>query len=235
MAESQETHWWYRGRRLLLERLLQAYLRSTSGGPDLLEIGAGTGSNLPVLAQCGSVTAVEPASFAANHLINRFPDVVCVRATWPAAGESLGQFDAVVLMDVLEHLEDDVEALRAVHRNLKPGGVVIISVPAYRTLWSEHDELLWHKRRYSRRELQDLCNAAGFHAIAVSGFNSLLLPIAWMARKLKLGFATGDAKPPTVINAILTLVLGIEATAIASGIRAPFGLSLVAVLRSHAQ
>jgi SAM-dependent methyltransferase len=233
MAALQDRHWWYRGRRMLVDQLLSQHL-SVAGTPArLLEIGAGTGSNLQVLSAHGSVTAVEPAPYAAACIESAHPDVAAVRQFWPDASSSVGQFDAILLLDVLEHIDDDRAALRAVVPHLAPGGIAIISVPAYQSLWSEHDELLWHKRRYSRRGLRELIRSAELDIVELSGFNWMLFGVAWIARRLTLRFATGDNLPPTFLNAALAFVLRLEVMGMRFGIRPAFGLSIVSVVRRN--
>lgn len=234
MARSQGQHWWFRGRRLLINALIRRYLASATTTPQLLEIGAGTGSNLGALSLFGDVTAVEPGVFAAGYLREKYPNVTCVQAEWPAIAGSLGRFDAVLLMDVLEHLDDDALALRAVRDHVQVNGIVIVSVPAYQSMWSEHDELLWHKRRYSRSQLKALVTQSGFEVVHMSGFNWFMLPVAWLARRLRLGFATGDTLPPAPMNRALAQVLRFEVWVMAKGVHAPFGLSIIAVLRGSA-
>lgn len=236
MAAAQERHWWFQARRQLIRTLLRQELPAGPAGRTLLEIGSGTGGNLATLRAFGDVTAVEPAAYAVSLLQERFTDVTIVEAGWPEASASLGRFDAVLLLDVLEHLEDDLAALRAVRPHLAIGAPTIVTVPAYAWMWSDHDVQLWHKRRYSRRQLVGVATAAGFRVDRISGFNATLLPLAWMARRLGVSGATGDRIPAPAVNWIFERILRAEASAIGGGLRIPFGLSIVAVLRtdSHA-
>lgn len=228
MASAQERHWWFAGRRHLLDKLL---IRRFGGRRDLriLEVGAGTGSNIRTLTRFGTVTAVEPAPFAADFLVTQHPQIRVLQEAWPVASRDLGAFDVILLLDVLEHLDDDIEGLRAVHAHLAPGGVVVVSVPAYMSMWSEHDEALWHRRRYRRRQLVEVAQGAGLRVGFVSGFNAALLPAAWLARRIGLPGGTGDAMPHPALNSLFAAILRAEASLLGRGHTLPFGLSVVAL------
>jgi SAM-dependent methyltransferase len=148
-----------------------------------------------------------------------------------------GSFDLTVSLDVIEHLQDDVAALRELRRVTKPGGALLVTVPAYQWLWSGHDEVNHHHRRYSRRTLLDAAEQAGWHAERTAHFNSLLLPAAMLLRVLER-FKPATTKssldlwvPPAPLNWALRQALNLEATVIGRGGSIPAGLSLLAVFR----
>jgi hypothetical protein len=133
---------------------------------------------------------------------------------------------------VLEHVEEDREALVSIAQRLKPGGRILITVPAHPWMWSAHDEVNHHKRRYTRKTLKAVVEAAGLKLEMMSWFNSLLFPLAATARAL--GRITGktdsdDSMPPAAINRVLEGLFGIERYALG---RLPFppGVSLVAIV-----
>ena len=230
MIESQRTHWWFAVRR----RFLASWVRMDAGfrgAGRILEVGAGTGANLDTLRAFGRVTALEPDSFACDYVSRHF-DVETVNAALPNDAAGLGDFDLVVALDVLEHIDDDLAALRSMHGMLKQRGSVIVTVPAYRFLWSVHDERLHHKRRYRSAELARKMEAAGFRITHRAYFNSLLfpavVPVRLLDRILKgVGHAGGGSVHPW-LNDLLARVFGLEVL-LSRLVRFPFGLSLVAV------
>ncbi|MFL6850075.1 MAG: class I SAM-dependent methyltransferase, partial [Sphingomicrobium sp.] len=142
-------------------------------------------------------------------------------------------FDLVALLDVLEHVPDDRSGLMAIRERLKPGGKLLVTVPANKWMWSAHDVAHHHFRRYAKGELQRLLTGAGFEVQLHTYFNSLLFPAVAAARivgKLRGSETADDAMPGARVNGILERVFGIEASLIGR-IRMPFGVSLIAVVR----
>ena len=231
MIETQQTHWWFAVRR----RFLQSWLRihgQIRRDARILEVGAATGSNLDTLNTFGHVTALEPDSFAFDY-ISRHCDVDAVQAALPNDGtEGLGDFDLIVALDVLEHIEDDLGALRAMRRMLKAGGTVVITVPAFQFLWSTHDETLHHLRRYRAPELVSKMQQAGFRMVYQSYFNFVLFPAAIAIRLLGRIFkdtaSAGSGKVHPLLNTLLSRVFGAEVF-ISRFLKFPFGLSIVGI------
>jgi SAM-dependent methyltransferase len=149
----------------------------------------------------------------------------------PFAPES---FDLVAMLDVLEHVDDDVGSLKAVAERLVRGGRLVLTVPAYRFLWSRHDELHHHKRRYRKEGLLAVARAAGLEPEYVSYFNTLLFPL--VAAKRLAGRLLGDSgkaddeMPPAGLNRLLGAVFAIERHLLGR-VALPFGVSLVMVAR----
>lgn len=232
MASVEQRHWWFRSRRRLIENLLNHHAPSRPGSEGrILEIGSGTGGNVGLLERFGDVTCIEPGPVGAAFIRDRFPAVTVLEQPWPGVACELGKFDVALFLDVLEHLDDDVAALRAVHGHLSPKGCVLVTVPAYQWMWSEHDVQLWHRRRYSRQQFMRMAQNAGFGIEFVSGFNATLLPAAWFSRRLGLEAGTGDVLPHPLLNAVFEWILRTEAALVSRGVPLPFGLSIVAVLR----
>jgi SAM-dependent methyltransferase len=231
MAELDSTHWWFVARRRILAALIA---RSVRPPPDarILEVGCGTGHNLAMLARFGHVEATEMEAEAralASERIGRpvhdaaLPDL----SMFPAR-----HFDLVALLDVLEHVEDDAAALKAIHGRLKPGGKLLVTVPANRWMWTAHDAAHHHHRRYQKGELASVARGAGFTIDLLSFMNSLLFPpiaAARLAGKLLGREGADDAIPPTSVNAALRTVFSLESGLIGR-VPLPFGVSLVAIL-----
>lgn len=237
MAETEADHWWFRGRR----NVLQAVLRRLALPPNarVLEVGSGTGGNLAMLAGFGTVSGLEMDSTAralcARKTAGRFdiragrcPDDV------PFGAEPSERFDLICFFDCLEHIGDDVGSLARMQSLLAPGGVIVLTVPACPRLWSAHDVFLRHYRRYSRATLTRCIEAAGYNVERISYFNTLLFPLAaaarWLARLTGFNGATGAPVPAQPLNAALYALFSAERHWLVRG-GLPFGLSLLAVLR----
>jgi SAM-dependent methyltransferase len=208
MAAHDSTHWWYRARR----EILADYLTRYGGLPDkarILEIGCGTGHNLPMLARFGEVEAIEIDPAAREIASERLGRPVGA-APLPALPDvPRGAFDLVAVLDVVEHIEDDVAALQAMKALLRPGGKVLIAVPAHQWMWSAHDEVNHHHRRYSKKTLAAAIGKAGLRPTRLTYFNSLLFPLAAAARVA--GRLTGrddsdDSPPPPAINKLFETI-----------------------------
>jgi SAM-dependent methyltransferase len=232
MAADEDAHWWFRGRRAFLERLLGT-LDLPSGPSRVLEVGCGTGGNLALLRQFGRLDAVEFDSAARTIAQGKsgFPIGFCELPSRIDAAE--GCYDLIALLDVLEHVEDDVGSLKAVAAKAKAGGYILITVPAHPWLWSAHDVVHHHKRRYTRRTLKRTIAEAGLSLASIGAFNMLLLPaaLAQRAAKRMLGDRSADDRMPSAqLNSLLTWIFTIERH-FAGRVPMPIGLSLFAVVR----
>jgi len=230
MAELDSRHWWYRARREILERLIERRVKPPAGAR-ILEIGCGTGHNLAMLGRFGTVDAVEmddAARAVASERLGR----PALMATLPALeGVERGAYDLVALLDVLEHVDEDHASLASIAERLRPGGRILLTVPAHPWMWSAHDVVNHHKRRYTKNRLRDTIEAAGLKIDLLTYFNSLLFPVAAAARLA--GRLTGkddsdDRLPPAPLNKMFELLFGLERYAVG---RVPFppGVSLVAI------
>jgi len=230
MAALDQQHWWYRARRQVLAALIT---RRALPPPDaqILEIGCGTGHNLPMLGQFGRVEAVE-VDPAARALAEQRLGRAIRSAPLPEIGDLPERhFDLVGSFDVIEHIEDDEAALASIARLLKPGGRFVMTVPAHQWMWSAHDVVNHHKRRYSKTGLTRLIAGSSMRLEAVGYFNSLLFPVAVAARlagKLRGTDQSDDSLPPAPLNRALEAVFAQEARLIGR-VALPPGLSLFAV------
>jgi SAM-dependent methyltransferase len=231
MAELDERHWWYRARREILASLIERRI-DLPPGARILEIGCGTGHNLAMLGRFGQVDAIEVDDDARALASRRLGRTVMAAPLPQLGGVEEGVYDMVAILDVLEHIEDDRAALSSIAKRLKPSGRILLTVPAHPWMWSAHDVVNHHHRRYTRAALKEVIGAAGLRIEMLSWFNSLLFPLAAAARLA--GRVTGredsdDALPPGLVNAIFERVFGLERYALG---RLPFppGLSLVAII-----
>lgn len=228
MAAHDTTHWWYRARR----EILSDYLTRWGGLPRdarILEIGCGTGHNLPMLAQFGEVDAIEIDESAGKFAAERLGKPIGTSPLPELAGVETGKYDLVAVLDVIEHVEDDVAALKSIAERLKPGGKILITVPAHQWMWSAHDVVNHHKRRYSKDTLTAALRKAGLGWKKLHWFNSLLFPAAVAARML--GRLTGkddsdDSPPAGPVNAIFERVFRLERHLVGR-LPLPPGLSIV--------
>jgi len=231
MAQTEDDHWWFVGRRAIISKVIESL--SLPNQARILEIGAGTGGNLGMLRRFGDVSASELDDFAREHAIHktgiqvrkaRLPDLLPFQTK---------HFDLICLFDVLEHVEDDVGALRAIMQFLKPQGCVLITVPAHQWLWGMHDIEVHHFRRYSAQQLQRIISQAGYRAAKLSYFNAIMFPLIAASRLgdrlLSRRSATGTGMPPGLVNAFLSTLFSMEAHLITRA-RIPFGVSLLALL-----
>ncbi len=234
MAAVEERHWWFEGRRRVLAYCIGRL--KLKPGARILELGSGTGGNLPLLQSFGIVTAVEMNQEARDIALARHAGADVRPGMLPHDLPLEGQtFDLVCMFDVLEHVENDAGALAAARAHLAPGGALLITVPAYKALFGPHDEELHHKRRYERDELRAKLSAAGFKIDKLSFINAVLLPLAWALRMLDKALrrphATGTALPPGPLNAVFAGIFGAEALLLPY-MDLPFGLSLLALARA---
>jgi len=231
MAELDEQHWWYRARRDILSDLIARQI-SLPADARILEIGCGTGHNLAMLGHFGRVDAIE-VDGAARDVASRRLGRAVMNAPLPAlSGIEAGTYDLIAILDVLEHVEEDRDALIGMASKLRPGGRILITVPAHPWMWSAHDVVNHHKRRYTRGTLKAVVGEAGLKLEMLSWFNSLLFPLAAAARLA--GRVTGkedsdDSLPPRPVNALFEKIFGLERYALG---RLPFppGVSIVAIV-----
>jgi SAM-dependent methyltransferase len=231
---AEDRHWWYRGRRQVLERVISG-LR-LPGRARILDAGCGSGRNMVELARHGSVSGVElsPTSVELARARNAGEVIAGSVLEMPFESDS---FDLAVCLDVIEHLADDVGALRELRRVVGPGGSLLVTVPAYQWLWSGHDEVNHHHRRYSSRSLERAAAQAGWEKVRTTHFNSLLLPVAILLRILdRFNRSTTESSldlwvPPQPLNWLLERPMLVEAALIGRGGRIPVGLSLLALFR----
>jgi 2-polyprenyl-3-methyl-5-hydroxy-6-metoxy-1,4-benzoquinol methylase len=234
-AQLEADHWWFVGRRAIIGAVLARQLPSRQGNT-ILDVGCGSGGMLPLLAELGSVTGLEGDEQAVEHARETFSAWRVQLGRIPEDVPAAGALDVVTAFDVIEHLDDDVGALAALRAAVRPGGSVVVTVPALPWLWSDHDRASHHRRRYTRRRLVEALRAADLRVAHVSYFNTLLFPavagarLAQRARRGPVESHSDFTMPSPWLNGLLAQVLRSERGAVARwGL--PIGVSLIAVAR----
>ncbi len=233
MLDVDEHHWWYRGRR----RVLRAELARLPLPPGalVLDAGCGSGRTLEELRDLGEVHGIELDQGAAAVARDRGDFDVRIGRIEELPWEE-ETFDLITCLDVIEHTPDDVVALRELRRVCKPGGWLLVTVPAYQALWSAHDDVNHHYRRYVRRTLRAAAAGAGWRVARTTSFNSLLLAPAAIVRLAQRMRPPADGVTPELklgpgwLNDLLERPLRLEASWLERGRTLPAGLSLLGVL-----
>jgi SAM-dependent methyltransferase len=228
--EEDRSHWWFRGRLAVIRATLRRVLPKRR--VRLLELGCGSGNVLAALAEFGEAVGMDAheglaAAARAAGLdvrVGRLPDDLGVAPDWA---------DVVLLLDVIEHVDDDVATLCAARAGVGEGGLLVVTVPAYQWLWSGHDEVLGHRRRYTAAGLRAAVERAGFEVLRVSYFNTLLFPLLAAIRGWKR--LRGDRghdlrRPAAPLNRLLERVFALERHLVPR-VALPFGASLLLIGR----
>ena len=239
LAAAERTHWWFQGRRRILVDVLRRRLPAAGSDTRLVvDIGCGTGEMLDMVREFGRVTGLDASPKAVGYCQARFGEAVDVHLGRIPDDVPDGA-TLITAFDVVEHLEDDEKALTGICERLAPGGVFVCTVPAFPFLWSGHDEVHHHYRRYTRRLLRRRLEDAGFVVERLTFFNTFLFPPAAAVRLLHrvlpggakgsdASFSSGPA------NRLLRAVFSAERFLLRMT-DLPFGVSLLAVCHRPAE
>lgn len=232
--EHQATHWWFTARREIVLDLLRRQVTRAGMQPPLrlADVGCGAGGILPWLGEFGHAFGIDPSPAAIEYARGigvdvrpgGLPDSLGIDAGRPV--------DVVLLLDVLEHVDDDALSLRSVRAALRPGGLLIITVPAFRMLWGAHDVVNEHRRRYTRPELRAKLEAAGFRVDEISYCNTALFPAVAAVRLARRLLPERSPRPdlgtvPRPLNRMLHHLFAAERHIIPVA-PLPFGVSVIA-------
>jgi len=234
MVEVEDRHWWFRGRRRVVARALEAL--ALPDGATILDLGCGTGGNLAMLARFGHLSACEADEGARGMAVARQVVPVEAGALPDQLSYPPSSFDLVVMTDVLEHVEQDRPALVSVARLLRPGGRLVLTVPALPWLWTARDEAHYHFRRYTRATLAAALHAGGFGIERLAYYNMLLFPAMvgqrMVARAGGRPYEDDLGLPPAWINRLLEEALAAEWPLVRRGLT-PVGASLLAIAQAE--
>lgn len=230
----EDVYWWFVARRKLVREIVGQEI-AARGSARLLDVGCGTGSNLAALSDGTSAVGIDMSTEALAFCRRRGIEAVAHSRveTLPFPDQS---FDVVTALDMLEHTDDDLLALAELRRVMRPDGLLLITVPAYGFLWSEHDEALKHRRRYTAHELRNKLTVSGFVVERSSYFiTALFFPI--LALRVMQGLRKRSTHPQTSVkllprwlNDTLVGLLDVERHLVRH-VNLPFGVSIVALAR----
>ena len=231
----EQSHWWHIGRRRILAGFVEEICqRVTDRRPRILDVGCGTGANLLMLSKYGDAEGVDVSEDALAFCRERGLDKVKL-----GAGEELpyedGTFDLVTAFDVVEHMDDDLAGLREMRRVLRPGGRVLLFVPAFMFLWGLQDDVSHHRRRYRMSELRRVLEEAGFEIERTTYANiTFFLPILLMRKLMRFTGIKAESENNinvSALNGILGRMLGAESL-ILKFMNLPFGVSGLCVAKA---
>jgi SAM-dependent methyltransferase len=242
-AEIEERHWWFRGRRSIVRRLLTE-IAPPGSGRRIVDVGCGTGANIASLTDAYMCHGIDPSAEGIDLARKRFPAVHFTCGLAPDAfGSEERDADVLLAMDVMEHVPDDFAFVSGLLGALKPGGHLLVTVPADESLWSPHDENFGHYRRYTRDRLERVWRDLPVKPALVSHYMARLLPAVRAVRGLNRlrGRAAGAAgtdftMPPAWVNTGLERTFTGESARLLAAMHDPArayrsGVSLIAILR----
>jgi len=235
--EHENNHWWFKWRFDMITDIVEALPR----GDDfrMLDAGCGTGQMTKLLERYGEAVGLEIAPEAIEFARKRgVHNIVQGSITEPPFEP--GSFDLVLSLDVIEHVDDDVHILNSLFDIVKPGGHLIVTVPAFQSLWSSHDEINHHKRRYRVPQLRNMIENAGFDMTRITYCNTAFFVPVYATRKIKTALRSlrhaddindpeSDlADYPKPVNDLLYHIISTE-TKLTRHVDMPFGVSILAV------
>jgi ubiquinone/menaquinone biosynthesis C-methylase UbiE len=237
MYRLEQSYWWFLGKQFLVREQVKRLLANRGTGSRILDIGSGTGIILKTLEEFGQAFGMEMSSEAIHFLKKRsLQRVVCSNAEQALPFKN-NSFSLVTCLDVLEHLDHDKELLVEMVRVCEDGGHVLVTVPAFNRLWSPHDTVLHHRRRYTRTRLLSQLSGLSGQVVKASYYNFVLsLPIL-AVRKLRVlfpekgrGHSDFFIGLPESVNRLLSALYTLEILGLQL-FRYPYGVSLLVVLR----
>lgn len=231
MAKFEKNYWWHIGRKFILTEVLKKWINPKIKNRLIIDFGCGTGGNFEFLEKFGEVIGVDNSKIALSFCPKKNLTQLFNGSHLPFSDNFA---DLITALDVLEHIDNDVSILKEHRRVLKNNGKILITVPAYRFIWSEHDEALGHRRRYIANELRNKLHQNGFKILKISYAITFVFPIILFYRLYKGIFPNNPLKPktsyvllPNFINTLFINFMKLESLLIGK-INLPFGCSIIA-------
>jgi 2-polyprenyl-3-methyl-5-hydroxy-6-metoxy-1,4-benzoquinol methylase len=233
--ELQNNHWWFKvKKKIVINHISLFFAKKSKKNVNVLDIGCGSGLMLKALKRFGKLYGMDASNDAINFSRTLKAGVIkkgSLPKNLPFSKES---FDLIIALDVIEHIEEDGKALNSINFLMKKNGILVLTVPALMSLWSQFDEVNHHKRRYRKSELTHKLKAANFQILRISYFNFFLFPMIYIYRKatvfLKKEEVSDLKMPSKTINFILEKIFLIESYFL-SVVNFPIGVSIIAVVK----
>ena len=238
MHDIEQTYWWFVGKQFLVRRILQELPLNKTRQDRILDIGCGTGFILKLLEHFGVSYGAECSPDAIQFLRHRSLNLVVQSDVDQSLPFKNHTFSAITCLDVLEHLDNDLKLVKEMGRVCKPGGYVILTVPAYQILWSYHDIALHHKRRYTKQQMLSMIRHFNWKIVKCSYYNGILFfPIlsVRMLRQCLSGHNSARSdffiNLPAWLNRVLSVFFVCEISLL-KYLNLPFGVSLLLILQN---
>jgi SAM-dependent methyltransferase len=242
LYKAEHKNFWFKSRKRIFHHIIGKLAKKKTGDFSFIEIGCGTGfilkglSDIPNLIPTGADVYIEGLKITRERLKN--VKLVQLNAVEMPFSD---QFDAVGAFDVIEHIGADLEVMKQVNHSLRPNSYFIISVPQFKFMWSYLDDMACHKRRYTRKEIRQKLDAAGFSIKYITSFVFFLFPVMWFGRLFKKNrkktYNVNDQMKEIEIGPILNAICGfftrMDELLIKAGISLPFGGSLIVVAQKN--
>ncbi len=237
MYRLEQSYWWFAGKQFLVKNILKKFLSNGLEGDKILDIGCGTGIILKLLEKSGTAYGMEFSSEAIKFLRKRDLKLIACSDANQSIPFKNDTFSAITCLDVLEHIDNDLNLLKEMVRVCKPGGYIFMTVPAFDILWSPHDVALHHKRRYTRKQMLKNVRALNLRVIKASYYNTILSIPILAVRKFKSFFSNREHPQsdffitlPKWFNKALNLLFKAEIYCLRF-FNFPFGVSLLLILK----
>jgi len=234
LSEFEEDYWWNTGRKKIVCDLIKEQIKDIKN-LEILDVGCGTGGTSTAFLKFGNVTGTDFSSLALKFAKNKGLTNV-VRSSVTSIPFRSEKFDIITVLDVVEHVQEDKQVLKEIWRMLKPNGIVVVTVPAFQFLWSEHDIASMHVRRYNNSTIIKILKDSEFKIIRSSYFVSFLFPFIaayrlLAKRKIKEPNPKCDlVKFPQPINNFFEKIMFFE-NRLLKKVNLPFGLSIVCIAK----
>lgn len=232
--EIQKKHWWFVSKKKIVSDFVENILNTREKKENkILDVGCGSGLMLEKLSEYGTVYGMDFSDEAIKFSSEIYPGEIRKGSLPNAVPFEDAFFDLIVALDVIEHVDEDVLALKTIKTKLKTGGKAIITVPAYMFLWSKFDEINEHKRRYTVPDLKNKLEISGLKIRKISYYNTFLFPVVYLVRNinklLKRNAENEVAMPSRNINNLLKKIFSFE-SGILNKMNMPFGVSIIAIV-----